>query len=171
MLLTYEQGLVNADPYIDTKKITLAHPQSQHQLLITEFDSYNANFEEFLSTEGRTIAGGLQLVGGGYPPPKQMSASCTMTTDQKDLFDYLKRLQDYSKIPITIQDRFEMVQYVPILMTLPNWLPGFPLTNTIGLDKGYASYLAWLDIDVNYATPSGNRWLVQFTGKYSDGIN
>jgi hypothetical protein len=165
MIVTYGAGIVENDPYLFTKKIKLSHPSTNVQLLITEIESYNGNPNEFLSAEGRTIGGGLQIVGGTYPPPKQIVISCTLTLLQKNAFDILKRFQDYSKIPITIADEFEPIQYIPTLMIPPNWLAGHPTTNALGFHEGYAAFLVWVDIDGNYATIDGDAYKVQFSAK------
>lgn len=171
-LVSYLENLQSVDNFTDTKRIIVSHPTVTHSLLLTEFASDNAtytnNFENFLTTDGRTIKGGLKLVGGTYNPPARVVVSCTITELQLSLFNQLKRVQDNSKVPCTIQDKFKMITYIPSVMSAPTWLSGYPITNEIGQSIGYAAFLVWIDIDQNYAIDRGaNTYTLQFTARQS----
>jgi hypothetical protein len=168
--VSYLENLTTTDNYTDSKRVIITHPNVTHQLLLTEFGDgvYNPDWENFTSTDGRSISGGLKLIGGSYPPPKRIQVSVTINELQLSLFDEIKIKQDYLKTPCTIQDKFKPITYIAGAMNAPTWLSGSPTTNAIGQSVGYAAFLVWVDTDSNYAQDLGSgMYRLQFTAKQS----
>ena len=159
-------GLFVADPVLGTGRVILSHPDVPHSLVlycVADESGYLGQTDGWRKAEGRTNTGAIRVTGGTRAAIEQISATFYVSEGQIQLFDWLKRVQDSSAIPITVQDLIQKIVQIPGAIA-PTWASGWPLNNEFGLPEGYQSYSAWIDTDQGYKTPSTGTlwWVLQF---------
>lgn len=156
---TFLEGVKTNNPY-NSPTVIFAHPNSNNALILAEFDTYswNPNWEGFLKASNRTAQGSLILNGDSSIKPfmNTFNVDCIVNQIQLDCFNELLFFQNYTKVPVTIQDTIKRIQFIgSTYMATPNWLSGYPTTNEIGYSVGFAAFNVWINVDPNYATQIG----------------
>jgi hypothetical protein len=155
------KGVEATDVWTNLGRVILAHPSVSHALVlfcVQSEDGYQPAVDGWQVSGGRSITGGVRIAGGYRPPREELQCSFLCSCEQVQLFDWLKRAQDNSSNPITVQDWVQKVVQPPGAPP-PNWLPGWPVSNSIGIAEGFQSFNAWVDTDRGYKTPvSGTQW-------------
>lgn len=165
MAFVTQRGVFTTDPYANTGRIILSHPQCPHSLVLVGVsgeDGYQPAIDGWQQADGRSLTGGIRVAGRYQNPVEELQCSFLCSDIQVQLFDWLKRLQDNSSTQITCQDWIQKVSQTPGAPA-PSWLPGWPVTNALGLPSGYQSFGCWIDTDRGYKTPNAGTlwWLLQ----------
>ncbi len=166
MAFVTQRGVSSLDPFLSTGRIILTHPDSPHSLVLVgvqDESGYAPAIDGWHSSDGRSISGGLRTRGVYRNPVEELDVAFLCSQKQIQLFDWLKRLQDNTNTPITCQDWIQKISQAPG-QPAPAWLPGWPVTNDLGLPEGYQSFVCWIDTDRGYKTPNVGTawWLLQF---------
>lgn len=163
MAFLTQQGFSVTDDFDNLGRLIFSHPSVPHALVlfgVADESGYQPSVDGFKVTDGRGIAGGLRIAGGYANPVEELQCTFYASPEQVRLFDWLKRVQDGSNTPITVQDWIQKVAQ-PTGAPSPNWLPGSPVVGPLGINEGYQAFTCWIDTDKGYKTyDAGNCWLV-----------
>jgi hypothetical protein len=156
-------GLNATDIYTNLGRVILSHPTVPHSLVlygVADESGFQPAIDGWRKAEGRSSRGGIRIAGGYQAPIEELVCTYYVTQQQIRLFDWLKRAQDNSQVPITLQDWMQVVTQIPG-NPAPNWLPGYPIVGVLGINEGKQSYPVWIDTDKGYKSyASGTCWSV-----------
>jgi hypothetical protein len=166
MAFITHKGAFVTDPAFGYGRIILTHPDCPHSLVlfcVSDESGYLGQVSGWKGSDGRSNTGGIRIAGGTRNPTEELQCSFLVSESQIQIFDWLKRLNDTSPIPITCQDLIQKVIALPGATT-PAWASGWPINNDFGIPEGYQSFPAWIDTDAGYKTPQSGTlwWLLQF---------
>jgi hypothetical protein len=158
-----QQGLSATDDFTNLGRLIFSHPAVPHSLVlfgVADEGGYQPAVDGWRSTDGRSGTGGIRIAGGYTNPVEELQCTFYATPEQVRLFDWLKRAQDNSADPITVEDWIQKISQ-PTGAPSPNWLAGSPVVGPLGINEGYQSFVCWIDTDRGYKSYSaGNCWLI-----------
>jgi hypothetical protein len=134
------QGTTPGNPYLGGTHlyVVLAHPLIADALVLAQHTEkpYQRNLTDLPKQDGRSLMGGLKMVGPRYAPPPKWEMNVLVKPHQMELFESLLFIQRNSVNAITLQDFYGPGDVHPV----------------------------WLDVDDRYRTEVAacRWWQLQF---------
>jgi hypothetical protein len=125
---------------------------------VADESGFAPDLDGYQTADGRSSRGAIRIAGGYQAPIEQITCTYYATPEMVRLFDWLKRVQDSSDIPITLQDWTQKITQIPG-QAAPSWLPGSPVTGSLGIPEGYQAFVVWIDTDQGYKPYSSGNCL------------